>query len=358
MANTRTQIVEAIKEAEVVVLFAPSKNKDSAIARHIKKLIKQDEDYSGDKELQNGEKLGMNGADPDKITDNINPNPEAKKEPQKTPDVLIPEDDEGPNEVVPRAKLETPVLEYETYEPVLPAGLSGEWYKWIDSLKALGSSARKGIFNKYLKLKYSFTEYSPTSGKSVIIYADDLLMNAAVYDLQSTIKNIFVEHDILKGGKIILFARDPANLEIVKELINQAGLNNDSIVSVLENENISKKGDFSETKMLLRKARQIGAIDGENELLAVIRGPLRGKWNKDKKLEALLKDNELPLIIIGPEKGVYSFAGAIHAALKVKLSEEKNRIWLIMLPPIRSLTEDIKSLYAGYKRALKALQSA
>ena len=45
-------------------------------------------------------------------------------------------------------------------------------------------------------------------------------------------------------------------------------------------------------------------------------------------------------------------------AMDAKLSDGARTAWLIMLPSIRTFTEDIRELHEQYKRTLEALRAA
>jgi len=165
---------------------------------------------------------------------------------------------------------------------------------------------------------------------------------------------------------VILFGRKNEKterydgIEIITELLRFAGLKADDIVPVFENRDKTRGDDLRETRMLLSEARQAKALNGENKLLAIIRGPLKGKAEKDDELRKLLARQELPLVIVGPEKGIYSFAQALSAAIAAKLAGERGESidWLIMLPSISNPAENIKALYKEYRHALERLRSA
>jgi hypothetical protein len=107
---------------------------------------------------------------------------------------------------------------------------------------------------------------------------------------------------------------------------------------------------LKETEALLRAARSKGA----KELLGIIRGPSQ----KPEELAALAKGASVPIVIVGPEKGVYSFTQAIAMAMDAKLHNGATNGWLIMLPPVRALTDDIIRQYNEYQVSLQALQAA
>jgi len=230
----------------------------------------------------------------------------------------------------------------------LPDGLSKDWYDWLNSLKALGETAAAEFAQATPKLEKNLIEYNKT-GQSLILYADDILENALVVDLENTAKNILVKHNILNGGRIILYSKNEASAAILEKVIKHAGPNLET-VKIAQSDLQTNGDEIKEIDALLRVAR----AKGTKELLGLIKGPT----NKPEELAAFAKDASLPIVIVGPEKGVYSFAQAIAIAIDAKITNGATSGWLIMLPPIRVLTDDIRRQYEEYQHSLQALVAA
>jgi len=184
-------------------------------------------------------------------------------------------------------------------------------------------------------------------GQSLILYADDMLENAFVIDLENTVKNILAKHNVLNGGKIIFYYRNGASAAILEKMIKHAAPNLET-VKIAQSDLQINGDEEKEVDALLRVAK----AKGVKELLGLIRGPT----NKPEELAAFAKNANLPIVIVGSEKGVYSFAQAI--AIDAKLNNGATNGWLIMLPPIRALTDDIKRQYEEYQHSLQALIAA
>lgn len=72
-----------------------------------------------------------------------------------------------------------------------------------------------------------------------------------------------------------------------------------------------------------------------------------------------MKGYEIPLILIGEQKGLYSFAQALAAAMKAKTESDASSVkWMILLPPVKTIGDDIKHKHAEYLRSLELLLSA
>lgn len=216
------------------------------------------------------------------------------------------------------------------------------------SLKETAQHEEFGYNAQAARLEEQAASYDKT-GQSLILYADDLLENAAVMDLESTIKNISTKHNILKGGKIVIFARNPANGVILEQMIKRADLNLATITITEEELKETKNLNGSEIKEI-ECVVEVAKARGTRNILALIKGPtghLEG-------LAVPLKDFKFPIVIVGAMgKGVYSFAEAITRSIK-----KSDSGWLIVLSPIRPYSEEIQRQYEEYLRSLKLLQAA
>ncbi|MCX5677551.1 MAG: 4-alpha-glucanotransferase [Candidatus Omnitrophica bacterium] len=183
-------------------------------------------------------------------------------------------------------------------------------------------------------------------GQSLILYADDLLENAVIVDLGNTLKNILAKHNILEGGRIILFARNGANAKIMRGLISAAAPAIE-VIDITPDQLQAGNDEVKEAEALLRRARAKGA----GEVLALIRGPAA----EYDGLASFAKSASLPIILIGKDHGPYSFALAIALALEAKFRDAPLG-WLISLSRIES--DDAGSLYERYRLSLRSLISA
>lgn len=236
-------------------------------------------------------------------------------------------------------------------ETALPKDALQEWRDFINALKTLGKTASEEPIKRALELDKKAAEYKK-EGQSIILYADDILENVTVYDLQHTIKNILAKHNSLAGGKIILFARKAVTAKILEDMIHWASPEI-KIETVLEADLQTNGDEVKEVDAVVRYARAKNAKD----VLAIIRGPAKDRDNYTPFRE-FAKKSKIPLVIVGPDKALYSLAQALSMAMDAKLSDGARTAWLIMLPSIRTFTEDIRELHEQYKRALEALRAA
>jgi hypothetical protein len=170
-----------------------------------------------------------------------------------------------------------------------------------------------------------------------------------VIDLEYTIKKILAKQSILTGGKVILYAKDGHNALILEKMIKNADSAIETIVITREQLQ-AVDSDVKEADALMRIARAKGA----REMLGLVRGPT----SQPEDLAEFAKGSDLPIVIVGPEKGIYSFAQAISMAMDAKMHNGATNGWLMMLPPIRVLTDDIRKQYEQYQASLMALAAA
>jgi anti-sigma regulatory factor (Ser/Thr protein kinase)/SAM-dependent methyltransferase len=195
------------------------------------------------------------------------------------------------------------------------------------------------------------------SGQSLILYADDLLENTAVIDLEKTVRKIASDNGIINGGKVIIFARDEKNGAILDKMIRTAEPGMKTALITLEDLSSRRNVDGSEVKeveALVKEAKRSGAGD----ILAVIKGP-SSDMKKDTP-EALVDASvklKIPVIILGLENAIYSFEDAIGQALLIK-GQNGEHGWVVSLLPIRTISEDIRLHHEEYLATLKAYVAA
>ncbi|MCX5678275.1 MAG: PEP/pyruvate-binding domain-containing protein [Candidatus Omnitrophica bacterium] len=230
-------------------------------------------------------------------------------------------------------------------------GASPEEIEFITSVKALVETSLQEFSDRAIEADNKSAFYEK-NGQSLILYADDILENAIVVDLENTIKNILSKHNILSGGKIILFARNSVNASILERMLKRAdpSLEVTTITSgELEESKHTNGSEAREVKGLVELAKARGAAN----ILALIKGPTV----EPESLASCSKETEVPVIVIGAEKALYSFAQAIAMAIDIKIKNGSGG-WLIILPPLRTFTKELQAQYEEYRRSLHALQSA
>lgn len=237
-------------------------------------------------------------------------------------------------------------------------GVTAEETAFTGTLKGLEAVSYEEFCAKASSADTATSSYEG-SGQSLILYADDMLDNALIVDLENTIKNSLGMRNILTGGKIVVYARSPAKGDIVAGIIKRA----DPSIQVvrLSAGQLQAVDDVRETDAVIRAARAKGA----RGIFAVIRGPIRDPDSIEELSEfagAFDGGAGLPIIITGPEKGVYSFAQAISMAIGARsyngAMDPGRRGWVIILPPIRALTEELRVQYEEYLSSLSALVAA
>ena len=196
--------------------------------------------------------------------------------------------------------------------------------------------------------------------RSIILYADDILHNASVVYLERTLKKMFSEGGVLKGGKVVIFAREESNATILKRLIKRAGSNIETVTILEEDLRNTKGTEAGEIDGLINKARSKGA----GKVIALIKKKDGNfKKNSPEDLKKLSRKLKLPVVLIGgAENSIYSFSEAIEKALSILEAAERGGVrkinWVKILQPIRRITEDIKMQHKEYLRTLNFLVAA
>ena len=223
-------------------------------------------------------------------------------------------------------------------------------------MENLRSTAKKEYIDIAQDLDLILTR-NEREGQSLILYADDILKSTTAVDLENTLRYILKRHSTLNNGKIVLFARKEANATILARMIDRAAPDLEVITVTHDELKRIKNLDGTETdevESLVEFARCKGARD----ILGLVKGPSGDiKKNSPEDLAALSRSLEVPIVLVGMEEGLYSLASAIIEAAKIK-EWSGARGWLMILPPIRTVAEDIKSQHEEYHASRKRLVSA
>jgi hypothetical protein len=193
--------------------------------------------------------------------------------------------------------------------------------------------------------------------QSLILYADDILQNTAVVDLEDTIRKVTSQKGILSGGNIVLFAREAANAAIMERMIKDASPNARTVVITFEDlaERRNIKGrETDEVETLVQEARRRGS----GEILAVIKGPAKNiKSDPPEDLVDMSRRLKVPVVILGLENALYSFASAIEQAVIIRRQNGEGG-WVVSLLPIQTISEDLRVKHEEYLATLRAYIAA
>jgi len=194
-------------------------------------------------------------------------------------------------------------------------------------------------------------------GDSLILYADDILRDTVMTDIEDTLGKL-ATHNLLRGGKIVLFAREEANAKILESMIEKASADLGKNVVIITQKELrerkakAKDSKITEAEMLIELARANGA----GNILGLIKGPPASQDIKRKELAAF-SGLKIPVIIVGSQRALYSFAQAILEAIDIKNQGGKGG-WLAILPSIKPITDAIEGQYKAYLLSLEAAIAA
>ncbi len=207
-------------------------------------------------------------------------------------------------------------------------------------------------------------EYGFTEPQSLFLYAEDILDNPVLLDFGATLK-MLKEKGVLRGSSIVVYTRKYEEgedgkkkpLQITQDLAAgiQALMGSETEVILIgqwERDQLLKKNTPSgEVEELVGVAKAMG-VDIKN-ILAIVRqnGIDVPEAFRDYKVDA-------PLVIINNSvRGLFSFAQAMNEAVRRKIKLRDNpdadpSAWIIILKPIRKITEAIYSEYIRYREVL------
>lgn len=194
------------------------------------------------------------------------------------------------------------------------------------------------------------TDYNPTHTQSLILYAEPLLDNCGIIDLE--IIRAMVENNIL--GSVVLYAEDEKNNIILEELLREVS----PVVKIIKitksrlNERFRYNNDEAdEIDALVRFVGTKGI--NPKDILGVIKGFSENQTEIGRLSETL----KVPIVILKKTAGeaIYSFTQAVLRTIAAKRGESG---WFIILPPIKIITEELQREWEEYKASLQILRAA
>ena len=201
------------------------------------------------------------------------------------------------------------------------------------------------------------------SGQSLVLYADDIIENALMVDLEETIGNIAAKRNVLTGGKIVLYDRKGGeSAKRLEEIIKREGPNIEVVTVtktelgiVQDEDKLGGRYAAAEADRVLRYAK--GKV-GVNNVLAIIRGSAR---QPEELIDFANNEARLPILIM-EEKGAYLLSRAIEIAISMKSGDGASgalkKAWLRTLPPFVPLSINIKEEYEKGRASMPALVAA
>ncbi|MFC1548944.1 hypothetical protein ACFL5E_03185, partial [Candidatus Omnitrophota bacterium] len=207
-------------------------------------------------------------------------------------------------------------------------------------------------------------ESAKTAGKSVIIYADDIMDCSAVFDVKKLAEITSEKGGVL--GKVVLYAKDQRKADLVEKMMLDT--NPQASVAVVTEEDIKEYygEDFyttsdSQLEMIIRYStnKKVGILQKRDEVLGVIRGPLTKDENA-VEMEKELKRLNLPVVVFEDNyKGnIYSIMQALSKLVEIRSGATVSERLLFILPPITRVSEALEKEYRTYKAMMEALESA
>jgi len=232
-------------------------------------------------------------------------------------------------------------------------------------LSGLDTAMFSELSDAAAKLDQSSSALDKDKAYSFVFYAEDLLKDAILYDMEETFR-ILKKNGVMENGLITLYAKDPARLGDVerlaayfKKILGEAA--NVMIVKQWEDDVLKSADPAKEAERLAEisgsKYGSKGARHVKRELLAIVRGN-RISAGGSPDWTRIFKEYGVraPLFILKDDTpGFFSFAQVVHEALlrRVTAAGKSGNFWIIGLEPIRAImTDDLRTDYIRYKEAV------
>lgn len=203
-----------------------------------------------------------------------------------------------------------------------------------------GAEARRSAFYEHVDDRIS--------GKSFILYADDIIEKIAILDFEDTVKNLGL---ITNGGKIVIFGKTRKAVDYIAQIVRRAcPLTDIRTVTALELQrqtNVSQGTETEELDNLVKFARRNGIARD----LAIIKSQSDMPGDSPELLVKWTDKAGMPVVVMGKrnekEKAIYSFREAVTKALSA-FKEHGENGWFISLDPVRAVTEELYREYQNY----------
>ncbi len=201
-----------------------------------------------------------------------------------------------------------------------------------------------------------------TSGKTLILYADDILERGAAGDMAYTLTN----SQILDNSTIVIYGRNPVKARLLERIIGEAAGDKNINIVRIETEDLRGYNGFEqinaiypdeakELDTLLARLAAHHKISNGN-ILGAIKG-----MTGDTSIQAIKElsvEKRLPVVSFEDDKGIYSFKNALAELIAISRDDKPpaNREWYRTLKPIEK--ENIERAYQDYRRALEVAINA
>jgi SAM-dependent MidA family methyltransferase/GNAT superfamily N-acetyltransferase len=184
------------------------------------------------------------------------------------------------------------------------------------------------------------------SARSLIVYADSILEQGAVVDLEDTMKRAAV----LNGGTVVLYGINAGRLAILEKMIRDA---NSSVEVVWARPSDLVDGTVSNDMIDLRRLINLtkSRYAKNKTLLGVIKGPTLDVF--DGQLKDISEANKIAVVSFESDNGIYSF----YKALAAVVAGSRDHNWTIILPPVKAIGEDLQKAYEKYLRLISELET-
>lgn len=192
-----------------------------------------------------------------------------------------------------------------------------------------------------------------TTKKAIILYADCILKQGPILDLEETIKKAA----ILNGGTVIIYGNKASRATILEKIIKRAN-NSINVIWISQAEvatrfNRADANEIDELRGLIDCAKSKPELSGKT-LMGVVKGPAMDNYKI--ALREFLNERKVVIVSFESDYDLYSTYDAMRAIFDAqKANTPKSYNWVIDLKP--SSKQNIEKLDKDYFRKLKELET-
>ena len=212
------------------------------------------------------------------------------------------------------------------------------------------------LYRKLAGLGVECEEFKRVNPQALVLYADDILNDVVMFDLEESLKGLVKGRNVLAGGKIVLYTRDMTLADEVEKMRSfmERTIPQTEVVVIRQSDHsqlaVRSQDPVREIEELVELLPAKG-VD-TNNVLAIVKG------HKGRCVDQFKKyDLAIPLIMLNlngvgsGEKGVFSLSGILEEALRRINSADVQGSsgWIAVLDPMDKITSKMYEQYLIYR---------
>jgi hypothetical protein len=212
------------------------------------------------------------------------------------------------------------------------------------------------LYRKLAGLGVECEEFKRVKPQALVLYADDILNDVVMFDLEESLKGLVKGRNVLAGGKIVLYTRDMTLADEVEKLrfFIERTIPETKVVVIRQSDHgqlaVRSQDSVKEVEELIELLPAKG-VDANN-VLAIVKG------HKGRCVDQFKKyDLAIPLIMLNlngvgsGEKGVFSLSGILEEAIRCvnNADIQGSSGWISILDPMDKITAKMYEQYLIYR---------